>query len=460
MTKKTREPETTPTDTSAEPTAAPPPTTAVAKARATVAKTAVPGGKKGSAPVAPEAAEVPSPVAAVAPQGTKELPSPAPVELQASVAVPAPWTTTPPPAAPSLAPPPAPEPQKKVTRGLAATLSTKVLKDRIWTRSLFLANRFRVIRTLDIAAHCFPDRDGFKASLTAAQRAVRGMVKAGLLKRYRSDRFQTMYGLSKPGADWLEDAGHEASSSVRRVSDMTNPEHRLWAGFWTLACEARGLVAMTEQELLQYLNRDTKFGQTLVQGYLTVETMRGKVARSIQLRPDAICREDDGSTTWCEIDRSLRGADRLSSLYALCNAMGRTLRDGTSLGRVVVFCKTERIRKRAAFVLAELASANNAEMLINGRRHFRMVEDGVYEVWAAVETAASDGRTEFVDRLVGRVNVQLLPIWLPKVRIDASNTHSVSGWFGENYLPYRRGPGESNWHAPLSPLLKPILALE
>jgi hypothetical protein len=268
-----------------------------------------------------------------------------------------------------------------------------------------------------------------------------------------------MYGLSKPGADWLNDAGHEASSSVRRVSDMTNPEHRLWAGFWTLACEARGLVAMTEQELLQYLNRDTTFGQPLVQGYLTVETMRGKVARSTQLRPDAICREVDGSTTWCEIDRSLRGADRLASLYALCNAMGRTLRDGTSLGRVVVFCKTERIRKRAAFVLAELASTNNAEMLINGRRHFRVVEDGIYEVWAAVETAASDGRTELVDRMVGRVNVQLLPIWLPKVRVDSSNTHSVAGWFGENYLPYRRAPGEARWTVPLSPLLKPIVAL-
>jgi hypothetical protein len=109
-------------------------------------------------------------------------------------------------------------------------------------------------------------------------------------------------------------------------------------------------------------------------------------------------------------------------------------------------------------VLAELASTNNAEMLISGRRHFRMVEDGVYEVWAAVETPASAGRTELVDRLVGRVNVQLLPIWLPKVRIDASNTHSVAGWFGENYLPYRRGPGEATWHAPLSPLLKPIVA--
>lgn len=33
--------------------------------------------------------------------------------------------------------------------------------------------------------------------------------------------------------------------------------------------------------------------------------------------------------------------------------------------------------------------------------------------------------------LVRYVIIQLLPIWLPKVRIDASDTHSLSGWFRE-----------------------------
>jgi hypothetical protein len=178
-------------------------------------------------------------------------------------------------------------PARKVARGLTTSMSTKQLKDGIWLRTLLLANRFRVIRTLDVAVACFPERP-FKAALTAAQRAMRGISKADLLRRYRTDRFQTVYGLTQKGVDWLDEAGHDAASSVRRVSDMTNPEHRLWAQFWVLACEARGLKAETEQELLQSLNKGVKPGEALVQGMLTVTTMRGKRASTLQLRPDAV----------------------------------------------------------------------------------------------------------------------------------------------------------------------------
>ena len=125
-------------------------------------------------------------------------------------------------------------PPRTPSRGLTAKISTTQLKHRIWLRALLTANRLRVIRTIDIAVCCFFERGTYKASLTAAQRAMRGMVKADLLRRYRSDRFQTFYGISQKGVDWLEEAGHEATSSVRRASDMTNPEHRLWAQFWVL----------------------------------------------------------------------------------------------------------------------------------------------------------------------------------------------------------------------------------
>src|ERR1035437_10033495 len=83
---------------------------------------------------------------------------------------------------------------KKVNRGLAATVSTTKLKERIWVRALLTANRFRVIRTLDVSVVCFAERD-FKAALTAAQRAVRGMVKADLLRRYRTNLFHHVCGL-------------------------------------------------------------------------------------------------------------------------------------------------------------------------------------------------------------------------------------------------------------------------
>ncbi len=343
---------------------------------------------------------------------------------------------------------------RKVARGLAATMSTTKLKQGIWLRALLTANRFRVIRTIDIAVCCFAERP-FKAALTAAQRAVRGMVKAELLRRYRSDRFQTIYGLTQKGVDWLEEAGHDASSSVRRVSDMTNPEHRLWAQFWTLACEARGLNAMTEQELLQHLNKSSKPGQPLIQGLLTVTTTQGNKTRTIQLRPDAVATEkgENGGTIWLEVDRSKRGSDREASLAALASSVGRTLKDGSRLRRVVIFCKTERIRKRAIAVLTGLAKANNSEVLLTGRRHFRELEPGTYAIWTALESKLTDGRSELVDTLVGHVIIQLLPIWLPKVRIDATNTHLLAGWFGENYLPYRRPEGLGAWKTPVSPLL-------
>ena len=48
--------------------------------------------------------------------------------------------------------------------------------------------------------------------------------------------------------------------------------------------------------------------------------------------------------------------------------------------------------------------------------------------------------------------IQLLPIWLPKAGIDASNTHSLAGWFGENYLPYKRPVSLEPWKSPVSPL--------
>lgn len=343
---------------------------------------------------------------------------------------------------------------RKVARGLAATISTTKLKQGIWLRALLTANRFRVIRTIDVAVCCFAERP-YKAGLTAAQRAIRGMVKAELLNRYRSDRFQTIYGLTQKGVAWLEDAGHDASSSVRRVSDMTNPEHRMWAQFWVLACEARGLTAMTEQELLQHLNKGSKPDQPLVQGLLTVTTAQGNKSRTIQLRPDAVATEDDesGGTIWLEVDRSKRGSDREASLAALASSVGRILKDGSTLRRVVICCKTERIRKRALAVVNGLVKANNAEVLIAGRRHFRELEPGTYAIWTALESKLEDGRTELVDTLVGHVIIQLLPIWLPKVRIDASNTHSMAGWFGENYLPYRRPEALGSWKVPVSPLL-------
>lgn len=340
-----------------------------------------------------------------------------------------------------------------VARGISGTHSSTYLQRGIWLRVLITANRFRVIRTIDVAVCCFAERP-YKAALTAAQRAVRGLVKANFLRRYRTDRFQVIYGITQAGVDWLGEAGFDAASSVRRVSDMTNPEHRLWAQFIVLASEARGLRAMTEQELLRHLNRDAS-PDGPIQGLLRVQWKRGTKVVEQQLRPDAVAIGADGLTAW-EIDRSKRGADRESALAAEVMSVGRIVKTGDTLRRVAVLCKTDRIRKRAIAVVERLAAENNAQVLVGDRCHFRKVDEGTYEVWRAEEKKLRDGRTKVADVRAGWVIIQLLPTWLPKVRIDSTNKHSMAGWFGENYLPYRRPASLPCWPSCASPLLKPL----
>ena len=338
-----------------------------------------------------------------------------------------------------------------VPRGLTAQVGTLALQDRIWTRSLLLVDRFRVIRTIDIAVHCFAERP-FKAALSAAQRAVRGMVKAHLLARYRTDRFMTVYGLTQQGAQWLEDRGFEAAASVRRVTDMTNPEHRLWSQFLTLSAEARGLQAMTEQELLLALNRDMKPEQSPVQGLLHVTTRSAGKRRHLTLRPDAVAIEPDG-IAWYEVDRSARGSDRAASLRALVLAVGAQTTLGQPLRRVVVFSRTSRIHLRVLATLDGLVKDSAAVGLMEGRRQLKLVETGCYEVHQSVEVKLRDGRSQLQDRLAGHVIVQELPVWLPKVRLDGRGDWSMRGWFNENYLPYKRPVVMPPWQRPGSPLL-------
>ena len=341
-------------------------------------------------------------------------------------------------------------------RGATAHMSSLALREAIYLRALLLANRFRVIRTIDIAAYCCPERP-FKAALTAAQRAVRGMVKAALLRRYRTDRFQTVYGLTQRGVDWLAEHGHDAASSIRRVSDMTNPEHRLWAQFLVICSWTRNLDAFTEADLMQRLNQSAKPGAkaaaTTIQGYITVDVHRAKGDVRKHLRPDAVAYDDKrNGVAWFEVDRSKRGSERQADLAALISAIGSKVADGKVLRRVVVMCKSERIERDAVRIVEQTAAAWNAQTLIEGRRHIKRYDDGVYEVLSAVPFRRKDGRTVLLDELVGHVIVQMLPTWLPKVRIDASNVWSMDGWFDDNYLPYKRPAVLGRWAEPTSPL--------
>lgn len=334
---------------------------------------------------------------------------------------------------------------RKIDRGLVAVIPPNQLRHAIRFRALSLANRFRVIRTIDVAIACFPERP-FKAALTAAQRAMRAMTKAKLLLRYRTDRFQHVYGLTEAGAQWLDDHGIDAAASVRRVADMSNPEHSLWMHFITVACEVRGITARTESEALQALNKSRPSDSPVRQGFLKV-TARG---RKLDLRPDVLCYETDG-VTWYEIDRSKRGADREASLAALTQCIGGTIASGEALRRVVVHAKNERILKRALAILrAQERTSQRPHALTD--RTFREIDDGTFEVWTEIEQRLPDGRIGVVERCVGHAIIQLLPTWLPKVRLDAKNKHPLTGWLGENYLPYRRPASLGSWPRPTSPL--------
>lgn len=343
-----------------------------------------------------------------------------------------------------------------VQRGITAQVSTTALQCSARERTLLLLNRFRVIRTIDVAVLCYPERS-FKAALTAAQRAVRGMVKEQLIRRYKSDRFQTIYALTARGARWLQERGHEnAMSSVRRVSDMTNPEHRLWLQLLVVAAEARGLQAETEQELLRRLNLNARVrrGERTIQGLLNVRVLLGGRCIERTLRPDALLREPQGAT-WVEVDRSKRGAEREASLRALALSVGAPLQDGQTLNRVVIFCKNERIQGRALALLRELERASQNNVVLDGRRSLKEVCPGTFEVTAELENTLPDGRIFYKKVRVGFVVIQLLPTWLPNARFNVNETFRCDGWMDDDYLPYRRAGTGHVWPALTSPLLLP-----
>ncbi|QQX86138.1 DNA-binding protein [Cupriavidus necator] len=325
-------------------------------------------------------------------------------------------------------------------------MPTNYLRQAIHLRALSIANRFRIIRTIDVALHCFPERP-FKAALTAAQNAMRKLKKEKLLLHYRTDRFQHVYGLTVAGARWLDDHGVDAAASVRRCADMTNPEHALWMHFITLACEVRGLAAHTESEALQHLNKGRKDGEPVKQGFLDVSGKK----RSLLLRPDVLAYEPDG-VTWFEIDRSKRGDDREAALVALVHCVGGKVATGHVLRRVVVHAKTERILKRALALLRAEVKDSNSKTMTSGLRVYREIDDGIFEVRMLLERHHSDGRISLAEQCVGHVITQLIPTWLPKVRLDAKNKHPLTGWLGENYLPYRRPSALGPWRPATSPL--------
>jgi len=336
-----------------------------------------------------------------------------------------------------------------------ATVSPTADGEAISVLALSAFNRLRVMRTVDLTAVCFPERE-FKTSLKAAQDAMKRLKKRKHVKPYLTDRRQHIYGLTKKGADWLADYGIQACSSVRRVSDMKNPVHRLWSNFIAVCCAARGLTAHNESEVLKKLAKQQVEGEgrgpELSAGLLAVEFVSGQKRVLRQLRPDVLAEEQDGAT-WFEVDWSTRCDERARSQSELFASVGARLANGQPLRRVVVFAGDQSILKQAATRARRLVRpVSELEYDASGSPAFRETAPGCFEVWKSVRVQLKDGRILNQSKLVGHVLLQLLPVWLPRVRLDARNKYSTDGWLAENYLPYARPQGMAPWPALTSPL--------
>lgn len=226
---------------------------------------------------------------------------------------------------------------------------------------------------------------------------------------------------------------------------MTNPEHRLWAQFLVLCAEARGLRAMTENELAQ------KLATAADTGLLKVQTKVKGRRQTRALRPDAVALEADG-VTWFEVDRSARGSDRAASLRALALSIGAETVLKSPLRRVVVFTRTERIQARVVATLDRLATETAGRPLEEGVRRLRRSANGVYEVQQTISQRLGGG-VRLTEVHAGYILVLPLPVHLPRVRLDGRGGITPSGWFDENELPYRRPVPLGAWKRPASPLL-------
>jgi hypothetical protein len=344
-----------------------------------------------------------------------------------------------------------------VHRGLTSTIHPVVLRDVMRLQALETMARLRVVRVVDIALACAPERP-FKAALSAAQRAMKGLVDARYAGRHVTDRSQHIYGLTEAGARYLYERGIQATPSIKRVTAMVNPEHQLWINFLVLSCRARGLPSMTEKELLQHINEGVRKSSDVRQGLTSV----GESKSRRWLRPDAVAFEPDG-ITWFEVDRSTRSSARLEHLMSLVKKIGTdlvTLKEnirgtsylGNRLTRVVVFSRYDAIHHRNLARMRKMVAKANEQVLTPGNtRHFFEIEEGLFTVMACVNI---DDNLPPADEVVGYVIFQMLPTWLPKFRQTKEQLPEGLGWFNENYLPYRRPCSMVEWPKPVCPLLR------
>lgn len=351
-----------------------------------------------------------------------------------------------------------------VSRGITEYIHPVDLQEQITFEVLRCLARFRIVRAVDIAVACFAERP-YPAARQAARRALRGLMKRRCVLSYKTERHQTIYAMTEAGARVLGSHGIEAKASIRSAANMVNPNHSLWLNFVALCCEARGLEALTESELMRTLNQHAK-GITDVskRGLLSVTTERKTQASPSQspkktrvsLLADVIALEEDG-ITWFEIDASKRGAARMARLLALVRKVGQPL---TELAKAIGLPKELSYLKRVSLhasnasyfqllrnkLFAEVrATAHNILTESDNNCRTVYVGDDTFEVWRAQDSLAGQE-----DVCVGHVILHMLPTGLPNYQGSDVDKSKPAGWFEDNYLPYRRLKCAERWREPAS----------
>lgn len=355
-----------------------------------------------------------------------------------------------------------------VNRGITKLVHPADLQEQIAFEVLRCLARFRIVRAVDIAVACFAERP-YTAARQAARRALRGLIKRRCVLSYKTERHQTIYAMTEAGKRFLGAYGIDAKASIRSAANMVNPNHTLWLNFIAMCCEARGLEALTESELMQTLNQHAeRISQVSKRGLLSVTTEKAaktdaqsqspqkpKKAR-VTLLPDVIALEDDG-VTWFEIDASKRGAARMARLLALVRMVGNPLtelaktmslpRELSHLKRVSLQASNANYFQLLRNKLFAEARATANYVLTESDNNCRVVYVGndTFEVWRA-----QDSPTGQEDACVGHVILQMLPIGLPNYQGSDADKSRPAGWFEENYLPYRRIGSVERWRKPAS----------
>lgn len=358
------------------------------------------------------------------------------------------------------------KPRPPVNPGLTRFVNAERLQWKIEFRALDCVNRFRYVRTIDIAIDCFAERP-YLAARQAARRAMTRLRKAGYLKKFRTKRHHTIYALTEAGAKRLFDISDgriDAKSTIRGAANLTNPEHLLWSNFTVLACEARGIRAVTEHQLIANLTGGIKKEGQKLPGLLRVVSRLKVVGNDtpteiVHLRPDALAFEPEG-LTWFEIDASRRSESRRARLLALIRALGTNvpamhadalIAGGRSiLTKIVVLALEPHLESRLRAMLDSIVSETRTLVLTEDTKTYRLVSlgNGAYELWKA---KYNNEGTRQVDVSVGHVILQLAPTWLPNYQGSSPAKSQPLSWFSDNYLPYRKPASLAPWAAPTTP---------